>query len=71
MVMNTPKPWTIKRLAGTDTILVKGPRGEVIAEVDAGSPNAMDNAELIRLAPEILDAVGLFLAEIKALKGGE
>ena len=68
--MNTPKPWTIKRLPGTDTILVKGPEGEVIAEIDAGSPNAMDNAELIRLAPEILDAVGLFLAEIKALKGG-
>jgi len=68
--MITAPPWTVKRLAGTDTILVKGPGGETIAEIDAGSPNAMANAEAIRLTPEVLDAIRVFLEDIQRAKGG-
>ena len=61
-------PWTITNIPGTDCIVVQDANGRTVADIDTSHPDAVGNARLFKLAPDLIDFILTVLEEMQAIR---
>jgi len=69
-------PWTIRNIPGTACLIVQDADGRTVADIDTSHPDAVGNARLFKLAPELIDFILTVLEEMETIRledkeGGE